>query len=227
MVFLRRICSSRPGDGEQRGQSLAALTAHGRGLGCFQPCHGSLSCVKTNSVSFASAQVRKLNRSVCFSFPHEVGYFVGTPFMARHCVSKQVGRHDAVCQGCPRRVFLARPSWGPRKAGRLCGERRSSVVIELSCLHGSEGYAACFDEVVARAVRVSQPAVLSALLAIQLFGIMIPPPFPLKSTKRSAAAISRSQRSFITFSWCASEYSVVGRISCHDSHDSIRTNVCQ
>ena len=37
MVFLRRICSSRPGDGEQRGQSLAALTAHGRGLYCFQP----------------------------------------------------------------------------------------------------------------------------------------------------------------------------------------------
>ena len=56
-------------------------------------------------------------------------------------------------------AFLARPSWGPRKAGRLCGERRSSVVIELSCLHGSERYAACFDEVVARAVRVSQPAV--------------------------------------------------------------------
>ena len=47
---------------------------------------------------------------------------------------------------------------------------------------------------------LSQPAVLSALLAIQLFGIVIPPPiFPLKSTKRSAAAIIRSQRSFITF----------------------------
>ena len=29
------------------------------------------------------------------------------------------------------------------------------------------------------------------------------------------------------FSWCASEYSVAGRISCHDSHDSTRTNVCQ
>ena len=72
-------------------------------------------------------------------------------------------------------------------------------MIELSCLHGSERYAACFDEVVARAVRVSQPAVLSALLVIQLFGIVIPPPiFPLKSTKRSAAAISRPQRSFIT-----------------------------
>ena len=36
--------------------------------------------------------------------------------------------------------------------------------------------AACFDEVVARAVRVSQPAVLSALLIIQLFGIVFPPP---------------------------------------------------
>ena len=74
-------------------------------------------------------------------------------------------------------AFLAHPSWGPRKAGRLCGERRSSVVIELSCLHGSERYAACFDEVVARAVRVSQPAVLSALLVIQLFGIVVPPPY--------------------------------------------------
>ena len=63
-------------------------------------------------------------------------------------------------------------------------------MIELSCLRGSERYAACFDEVVARTVRVSQPAVLSALLVIQLFGLVIPPPlFLLKSTKRSAAAI--------------------------------------
>ena len=37
MAFLRRICNSRPGDGEQRGQSLAALTARGRGLDCLQP----------------------------------------------------------------------------------------------------------------------------------------------------------------------------------------------
>ena len=35
--LFRRICSSRPGDGEQRRQSLAALTARGRGLDCFQP----------------------------------------------------------------------------------------------------------------------------------------------------------------------------------------------
>ena len=136
-------------------------------LTAFNPSHGSLSCVKTNCVSFASAQARKLNRSVCFSFPHEVGYFVGTPTMARHCVSKQIGRHDAACQGCPRCV---------------------SRSPEARCLR-----------VFARAVRVSQPAVLSALLVIQLFGIMIPPPFPLKSTKRSAAAIIRPQRSFITF----------------------------
>ena len=37
MVFLRRICSSRPGEGEQRRQSLAALTACNWGLYCFQP----------------------------------------------------------------------------------------------------------------------------------------------------------------------------------------------
>ena len=122
MVFLRRICSSRPGDGEQRGQSVAALTARGRGLYCFQPCHGSLSCAQ-----------------------------------AGHCVSKQIGRHDAACQDCPR-----------------CVSRSPE--------------AHCF-RVFARAVRVSRPAVLSALLVIQLSGIVIPPQIFLKSTKRSAAAI--------------------------------------
>ena len=87
---------------------------------------------------------------------------------AGHCVSKQIGRHDVACQGCPRRV---------------------SRSPEARCLR-----------VFARTVRVSQPAVLSALLAIRLFGLVIPPPiFLLKSTKRSAAAIIRSQRSFITF----------------------------
>ena len=127
-------------------------------LTAFNPSRGSLSCVKTNCVSFASAQARKLNRSVWFSFPHEVGYFVGTPTMARRCVSKQIGRHDAACQGCTRCV---------------------SRSPEVRCLR-----------VVARAVCVSQPALLSALLAIQLFRIVIPPPiFLLKSTKRSAAAI--------------------------------------
>ena len=52
--LFRRICSSRPGDGEQRGQSLAALTARGRGLDCLQPqprqpvlCAGRTLCVQT------------------------------------------------------------------------------------------------------------------------------------------------------------------------------------
>ena len=136
-------------------------------LTACNPSHVSLSCVKTNCVSFASVQARKLNRSVCFSFPHEVGYFVGTPTMAGHCVSKQIGRHDAACQGCPR-----------------CVSRSPE--------------AHCF-RVFARAVRVSQPAVLSALLVVQLFGIVIPPIFLLKSTKKERCGHSRSQRSFITF----------------------------
>ena len=113
-----------------------------------------------------------------------------------HCVSKQIGRHDAACQGCPR-----------------CVSRSPE--------------AHCF-RVVARAVRVSQPAVLSASLVIQLFGIVIPPPHisPKEHQKErcghySAAALLHY------FSWCASEYSVVDRISCYVSHNSIRTNVCQ
>ena len=72
-------------------------------------------------------------------------------------------------------------------------------MIELSCLHGSERYAACFDEVVARAVRVSQPAVLSVLLAIQLFGIVIPPHISPKEYQKERCGHSRPQRSFITF----------------------------
>ena len=136
-------------------------------LTAFNPSHGSLSCVKTNSVSFAFAQVRKLNRSVCFSFPHEVGYFVGTPFIARRCVSKQIGRHDAACHGCPR-CFSRSP--------------------EARCLR-----------VFARAVHVSQPAVLSALLVIQLFGIVIPPPYVPKEHQKERCGREWPQRSFITF----------------------------
>ena len=195
MVFLRRICSSRPGDGEQREQSLASLTACGKGLTAFNPSHVSLSCVKTNSVSFASVHARKLNHSVCFSFPLEVDYFVGTPFIARRCVSKQIGRHDAACQDCPR------------------GVSRSPE-------------AHCFW-VVARTVRFSQPAVLSTLLVIQLFGSVFPPPNSSRKHRKERCGHFRSQRSFITLSWCALEYSVVGRISCHVPYDSIRTNVCQ
>ena len=141
MVFFSAVFAARApamGNSADRAWQLSQLV-EGVSTAC-NPSYGSLSCVETNCVSFASAQARKLNHSVCFSFPHEVDYFAGTPIMARRCLSKQVGRHDAACQGCPR----------------------------------------C----------VSQPAVLSALLVIQLFGLVIPPPiFLLKSTKRSAAAI--------------------------------------
>ena len=85
---------------------------------------------------------------------------------AGHCVSKQVGRHDAACQGCPRCV---------------------SRSPEARCLR-----------VFARTVRFSQPAVLSALLVIQLFGIVIPPPNFSKEHQKERCGHSRSQRSFIT-----------------------------
>ena len=63
-----------------------------------------------------------------------------------HLLSSPTGNDPA----CPKLALLARPSGGPRKVARLCGERRSSAMIELSRLRGSERYAACSDEVVAR-----------------------------------------------------------------------------
>ena len=167
MTFFAVFAARAPamGNSADRAWQLSQLV---EGVStAFNPSYGSLSCVKTNCVSFASAQARKLNRSVCFSFPHEVGYFVGTPTMAGHCVSKQIGRHDAACHGCPR-----------------CVSRSPE--------------ARCF-RVVARAVRVSQPAVLSALLAIQLFGIVIPPHISPKEHQKERCGHSRLQRSFITF----------------------------
>ena len=110
-------------------------------------------------------QLSQLVEGVSTAFNHSHGSL--SYVQARRCVSKQIGRHDAACQGCPRCV-----SRSPEARFR----------------------------VVARAMRFSQPAVLSALLAIQLFGLVIPPPiFLLKSTKRSAATIIRPQRSFISF----------------------------
>ena len=124
MVFLRRICSSRPGDGDSADRAWQLSQLVEGVLTAFNPSHGSLSCVKTNCVSFASAQARKLNRSVCFSFPHEVSYFVGTPTMAGHCVSKQIGRHDAACQGCPRCVSRSPVLGTPQSRTALWGEEK-------------------------------------------------------------------------------------------------------
>ena len=164
-------------------------------LTAFNPIHGSLSCVETNCVSFASVQARKLNHSVCFSFPPEVCYFVGALFMVGHCVSKQIGGHDAACQGCPRCV---------------------SRSPEARCLR-----------VFARAVRFSQPAVLSALLVIQLSGIVIPPPNFSKEHQKERCGHYSVAALLHYVLWCTSEYFVVGRISCYVSYDNIGTNVCQ
>ena len=87
---------------------------------------------------------------------------------AGHCVSKQIGRHDAACQGCPRCVFLAR-----RKLAASGSSRAPCAFPNLRC------YPRCW---------------LFSCLGLY-FHLQISP----KSTKRSAAAISRSQRSFITF----------------------------
>ena len=103
---------------------------------------------------------------------------------------------------------------GPHEVAYFVGKGERNGVVELSCLHGSERYAACFDEVVARAVRVSQPAVLSALLVIQLFGIVVPPPpyFPKEHQKERCGHFSVAALLHY-FSWCALEYFVVRRIS--------------
>ena len=111
MVFLRRICSSRPGDGEQRGQSLAALTACNWGLYCFQP-------QRTAACLTCRLDV------VC---PNRLGGMM-QPAKAAHG------------------AFLAR-----RKLA-ASGSSRAPCAFP-------------------------QPAVLSALLVIQLFGIVVPPPY--------------------------------------------------
>ena len=146
---------------------MAALTARGRGLDCFQP-QSRQPVLRQNKLRIfrfrASAKAQSLR---LFLLSPQSGHFVGAPIMARHCVSKQIGRHDAACQGCPR-----------------CVSRSPE--------------AHCF-RVLARAVRVSQPAVLSALLVIQLFGIVIPPHLSPKKHQKERCGHFRSQRSFITF----------------------------
>ena len=73
----------------------------------------------------------------------------------------------------------------------------------------------------------SQSAVLSTLLVIQLSGIVISPPnFPKEHKKERCDHFSVAALLHY-ISWCASDYSVVGRISCHVPYDNIGINVCQ
>ena len=62
---------------------------------------------------------------------------------------------------------------------------------------------------------------------ILLFGLVIPPPhFSQRAPKGALRPFSVAALLHYVL-WCASEYSVVGRISCHVSHDNIGINVCQ
>ena len=122
MVFFSAVFAARApamGNSADRAWQLSQLVEGV--LTAFNPSHGSLSCVKTNSVSFASAQARK--RKI--------------------------------------RSLLRRGRRARRARFPTCG------VIRVA------GYSVVWD---------CDPT----------------PVFPLKSTKRSAAAISRPQRSFIT-----------------------------
>ena len=87
---------------------------------------------------------------------------------AGHCVSKQIGRHDAACQGCPRCVSRSPEASLPPGLRARRARFPTCGVIRVA------GYSVVWD---------CDPT----------------PIFLLKSTKRSAAAIIRSQRSFITF----------------------------
>ena len=133
----------------------------------FNPSHGSLSCVETNCVSFASAQARKLNRSVCFSFPHKVATLWGPQLWPDIVCPNRLGSMMQPARAA-HGAFLAR-----RKLDASGSSRAPCAFPNLRC------YPRCW---------------LFSCLGLY-FHLQISP----KSTKRSAAAISRSQRPFITF----------------------------
>ena len=150
MVFFFAVFAARtPAMGSSVGRAWQLSQLVEGVLTACNPSHGSLSCVKTNSASFASAQARK--RKI--------------------------------------RSLLRRGRRARRARFPTCG------VIRVA------GYSVVWD---------CDPTLISP-----------------KEHQKERCGHSRSQRSFITLSWCASEYSVASRISCHDSHDRTRANVCQ
>ncbi len=145
---------------------------------------------------------------------------------AGHCVSKQIGRHDAACQGCPRCVSRS-PVLGPPQSRTALGERRSSVVIELSCLHGSERYAACFAGSSRAPCAFPNLRCYPRCWLFSCLGLWSHPHISPKEHQKERCGHYSAAALLHYVLWCASEYSVVGRISCYVSHDSIGTNVCQ
>ena len=135
------------GNSADRAWQLSQLV-EGVSTAC-NPSHGSLSCVETNSVSFAFVLARK--RKI--------------------------------------RSLLRR------------GRRARRALFPTCSVVRVAGYSVVWD--------------------------YDPSPISPKEHQKERCGHSRSQRSFITFLWCASDYFVVGRISCYVSHDNARTNVCQ
>ena len=162
MVFLRRICSSRPGEGEQRGQSLAALTARGRGLYCFQPQRIAACLTCRPDI-------------VC---PNRLGGMM-QPAKAAHG------------------AFLAR-----RKLAASGSSRAPCAFPNLRCCPR------CW------------------LFSCLEFEFPTPLISPKEHQKERCGHFSVAALLHYVL-WCASEYSVVGRIICRSTHDNARTNVCQ
>ena len=195
MVFLRRICSSRPGDGDSADRAWQLSQLVEGVLTAFNPSHGSLSCVKTNCVSFASVQARKLNRSVCFSFPHKVATLWGPQLWPDIVCPNRLGGMMQPARAA-HGAFLAR-----RKLTASGSSRAPCAFPNLRC------YPRCW--------------------LFSCLGLWSHPHISPKEHQKERCGHYSAAALLHYVLWCASEYSVVGRISCHDSHDSIRTNVCQ
>ena len=196
MVFLRRICSSRPGDGEQRGQSLAALTARGRGLNCLQP-QPRQPVLRQNKLRIfrfrASAKAQPLR---LFLLSPRSRLLRGNPNYGRDIV-------------CPNRLG---GMMQPAKAAHSAFLARRKLAAS-----GSSRAPCAFPN-----LRCCPRCWLFSCLGVY-FHLRISPKEHQKERcgHYSVAALLHY------VSWCALDYSVVGRISCYVSHDSIGTNICQ
>ena len=134
-------------------------------------------------------------------------------------------------------IFFAPRRWGTARTepGSPHSSWKGSRLLATPATAACQGCPRCVSRspearcfrVLARAVRVSQPAVLSALLVIQFFGRVFSPPNFSKEHQKERCGHHSVAALLHYFSWCALEYSVAGRISCYVSHDNTRTSVCQ
>ena len=108
---------------------------------------------------------------------------------AGHCVSKQIGRHDAACQGCPRCVSRSPVLGTPQSRTALWGEeqRRSDCAFVLARKRKIRSLLRRGRR--ARRARFPTCGVIRVAGYSVVWDLSSHPPFPLKSTKRSAAAI--------------------------------------